>query len=222
MKKFYKWNLAMSLVIAGFVAQSQDIPIHWTQSIEECAQVAPNQLEYSVYLQFDGATPNIELLSYAFGINFNSAILNGGVGSCEQIKPRDQAFKSLPAPKLNVVVGTKFNGGTETGQVRITQSVNSYGQGARNINPEAPKPGTKLFLGRFRLSTSAASFSKNAIAGLSIQCPLKVGRANFSVIYDIGGVPPSKTATSFSTNPPQPAASCISTTACSALILNPE
>ena len=32
--------------------------IHFTMSVENCAQVAANQLEFDMYLQFDGTTAN--------------------------------------------------------------------------------------------------------------------------------------------------------------------
>ena len=222
MKIFYERALLLIIVLAGFSAQSQNNPIHWSLTIEQCTQVASNQLEFSLYMQFDGTTPNIELLSYAFGINYNAAIFNGGKGSCTQIFPRDPLLKPLPKPVLAMLTGTKVNGLTETNQIRLTQGVSFFGSGVHNINPSAPEPGTKLFLGRFQLTTSAASFLKNADAGLSIQCSQRVGRTNFSVIYDIGGIPPSNTATSFSKNPPQPAVSCHSLSDCSGLILKTE
>ena len=203
-------------------SHAQFTGIHWTESIENCAQNAPNQLEFDIYLQFDGTRPNVELLAYAFGINYSTSILNGGTGSFTQVQARDAVLTPLATPNLSNVPGTSTNGGTLTSTVRITQSSRSPAGGVININPLAPAPSPKFFLGRFRLTTSVASFTANAEAGLSPQCASQVGRANFSAVYDTGAAAPSFTATSFSTNPPQPAMVCASSNSCQTLVLNPS
>ena len=92
-------------------------------SVENCAQVAPNQLEFSMQLQFDDTISYIELLSYAFGVNYSTSILNGGIATVSQVMARDAALINLATPNLANVTGTTSNGGTATNQVRITKSI---------------------------------------------------------------------------------------------------
>ena len=141
-----------------FSAHSQaGVPIHWTESIENCTQNAPNQLEFDLFLQFDGTIPNIELLAYSAGVNYNASILNGGNGSFIQVAPRDAALSPLSAVTIAHTNGNISNGGLAPNHLRFTQSPRTAGSGVLNVNPAAPSPSPQFLLGRFRLTTSASS-----------------------------------------------------------------
>ena len=88
--QFHKLWLVLCFMVLSVTGYSQiGVPIHWTGTVELCAQVAPNQLEFNVYLQFDGTSSVIELAGYSFGVNYTSTILNGGTASFTQVIARD-------------------------------------------------------------------------------------------------------------------------------------
>ena len=73
----YKTILFFNLILLSYSGYSQPFTgIHFTMSVEGCAQIAPDQLEFDLFLQFDGTLSKIELLAYSYGVNFNSLILN--------------------------------------------------------------------------------------------------------------------------------------------------
>ena len=123
-KLLFGLSLYFFILTSGYNGYSQPFTgIHFTMSVENCAQVAPNQLEFSMQLQFDDTISYIELLSYAFGVNYSTSILNGGIATVSQVMARDAALINLATPNLANVTGTTSNGGTATNQVRITQSI---------------------------------------------------------------------------------------------------
>ena len=174
----YKTILVLNLILLSYSGYSQPFTgIHFTMSMESCAQVAPDQLEFDLFLQFDGTLSKIELLAYSYGINFNSLILNGGSQNFTQVGAIDPALNTLNTPILNA--GT-------LGHLRITTSPKATGSGVI-INSSVQTTSPKYKIGRFRLTNSLPSFATNIPANLDAQCSAIIGKTSLAAIYSLNG-----------------------------------
>ena len=127
MNIFYKRALLWIIVVAGFSAQSQNNPIHWSLTIEQCMQVASNQLEFSLYMQFDGTTLNIELVAsdaldelvvVGYGTQ-RKAVVTGAIA-----KVKGSDLENMPVPRIEQSLLGRTAG------VRVTTGSGQPGEGA--------------------------------------------------------------------------------------------
>ena len=114
-------------------------------TVKDFIQISPNTFRYSVYAQNTGTTP-ISLRGYAFGLNHQSGMGNGGTIT-QSFVSRDPLLSSLP--QCNVAYTPSLN------HLRVT-TVN-----APQGNEVLLNPALEYRLATIEVQTSAASFSNN-------------------------------------------------------------
>ncbi len=158
--------LLLCLLMLSFTGFAQESGSHFTVSLANVTSTS-NTMEFDVVLTIDGtgaAADGQKLSAMSAGINYNTAIVNGGTVSCAYIGGKSAQLSGLVNPASPSTV--------TAGHIRITGSPLTIENSFDIVN------GTYTF-GRYRL-TNTASWTQNANAQLWLQ-PNNIGRTNTAV-----------------------------------------
>ncbi|MFN3969121.1 MAG: secretion protein, partial [Flavobacterium sp.] len=158
--------LVLIFLMLSFIGFAQESGTHFTVSLANVTSTA-NTLEFDVMLTIDGAgdaADGQKMSAMSAGINYNTAIVNGGTLTCAYIGGKSAAIAGL--------VNTTTPSTVTAGHIRITASPLTIDTAFDVVN------GTYTF-GRYRL-TNTASWTSNSDAQLWLQ-PNNIGRTNTAV-----------------------------------------
>ncbi|MFN3969124.1 T9SS type A sorting domain-containing protein [Flavobacterium sp.] len=169
--KIIKNNLGKSLLLLclmmiSLTGFSQVAGTHFTVSLANVTSTSTT-MEFDVMLTVDGtgaAATGVKLSAMSAGINYNTAIVNGGTVSCAYIGGKSAAIAGL----INAASPSTVT----AGHIRITASPLTIDTAFDVVN------GTYTF-GRYRL-TNTASWTQNSNAQLWLQ-PNNIGKTNTAV-----------------------------------------
>jgi hypothetical protein len=158
--------LLLCLLMISFTGISQVAGTHFTVSLANVSSTSTT-MEFDVMLTVDGtgaAASGVKLSAMSAGINYNTAIVNGGTLSCAYIGGKSAQLSGLVNPASPSTV--------TAGHIRITGSPLTIDNSFDVVN------GTYT-LGRYRL-TNTASWPQNSNAQLWLQ-PNNIGKTNTAV-----------------------------------------
>nr|WP_294775996.1 T9SS type A sorting domain-containing protein [uncultured Flavobacterium sp.] len=161
-----KGLLLLCLLMISFTGFSQVAGTHFTVSLANVTSTSTT-MEFDVMLTVDGtgaAATGVKLSAMSAGINYNTAIVNGGTLSCAYIGGKSTQLSGLINPTAPSTI--------TPGHIRITGSPLTIDNSFDVVN------GTYT-LGRYRL-TNTVSWPQNSNAQLWLQ-PNNVGKTNTAV-----------------------------------------
>ena len=174
------------------IAQTQ-----FTMSIASVSSTA-NTMDVTLTVTATNPSAGIRFGGFQAGINFSTAIRNGGTISASYVGGRSASLSGLPANAINVLTA---------GHIRLAMASLSGAQGIDMAQ------GTSLTLGTYRISNTA-NWSTSSNANLWLQNVVTSGKTNSSVIgYPYGLSTPAFTYST--TNPASPAGLILSHTSTS-------
>ena len=182
----------LNLTITPLVTVSQ-----FTMSIASVTSTA-NTMDVELIVTATNPSSGIRFGGFAAGINFSTAIINGGTISATYLGGRSSSLSSLPSNAINVAT---------SGHIRLATASLSGAQGVDMLQ------GTSLTLGTYRISNTA-NWTSSSNASLWLQNVVSSGKTNSAVIgYPYGQSTPAVTYTT--TNPVSPAGLILSHTSTS-------
>lgn len=158
--------LLLCLLMLSFTGFAQEEGTHFTVSIANVTSTSTT-MEFDIMLTIDGtgaAADGQKLSAMSVGINYNTAIVNGGTLSC--------AYIGGKSAQLNGLVNPVSPSTITAGHIRVTATPLTIDNSLNVVN------GTYTF-GRYRL-TNTASWTQNSDAQLWLQ-PNNIGKTNTAV-----------------------------------------
>ncbi len=158
--------LVLFFLMISFIGNSQVAGTHFTVTLANVTSTV-NTMEFDVMLTIDGtgdAAAGVKMSAMSVGINYNTAIVNGGTLSCAYVGGKSAQLSGLINPASPSTV--------TAGHIRITGSPLTIDNSFDVVN------GTYTF-GRYRL-TNTANWTSNSNAQLWLQ-PNNIGRTNTAV-----------------------------------------
>ena len=199
MKKAIKISITIvAIVLCGLMFSFKGIAqTQFTMSIASVSATA-NTMDVTLTVTATNPSPGIRFGGFSAGINFNTAIINGGTISASYLGGRSASLSSLPANAINVATA---------GHIRLPTVSLSGAQGV-----DVPQ-GTSLTLGTYRISNTA-NWTTSSNANLWLQPTTGTGKTNSVVLgYPYGLTTPAVSYTT--TNPVIPAGLILSHTSTS-------
>jgi hypothetical protein len=133
-------GLLLCLLLLSFTGNAQVAGTHFTVGLANVTSTS-NTIEMDLRLTVDGSV-NSRLLGFSAGINYNTAIVNGGTLTFEYVGGRSQ--------ELSTFLPNTLNSAATAGHLRIAATSLSSASG---IDVTI---GQVLTLGRYRLTNSVA------------------------------------------------------------------
>ena len=200
MKKIIKTSISsLGIVLCVLMFSFKGITqTQFTMSIASVSATA-NTMDVTLTVTATNPSAGIRFGGFSAGINFSTAIINGGTISATYVGGRSASLSSLAANAISV---SSF-----PGHIRLATSSLSGAQGV-----DMPQ-GTSLTLGTYRISNTA-NWTTSSNANLWLQNVIASQKTNSLVLgYPYGGTTPTVSYTT--TNPASPAGLILSHTSTS-------